>query len=75
MHPALAQAYHHNCTISLIGMPSSNVGYDMFIEKENLAIAMDVLSASHESITKYVIELNFTGPVTHAAERKLIEGK
>eukprot|EP00965_Chrysotila_dentata_P077794 2566268-Pleurochrysis_carterae.AAC.1 len=41
MHPALAQVYHHNRTISLVGMPGSNVGYDMLIEKENLAIAMN----------------------------------
>eukprot|EP00965_Chrysotila_dentata_P084466 2789112-Pleurochrysis_carterae.AAC.1 len=32
---------------------------------------MNVTNASRESITKYVTELNFTGPVTRAAEREL----
>eukprot|EP00965_Chrysotila_dentata_P130548 4316258-Pleurochrysis_carterae.AAC.1 len=68
MHPALAQVYHRNRTLSLIGMPGSNVGYDMPIEKENLMISMNVTNASRESISKYVRDLNFTGPVSRAAE-------
>eukprot|EP00965_Chrysotila_dentata_P137457 4546800-Pleurochrysis_carterae.AAC.1 len=43
----------------------------MPIEKENLAIFMNVTNASPESIAKYVRELNFTGPVSRAAEREL----
>lgn len=71
LHPALAHVYHRNRTISLLGLPGSNVGYDMPIEKENLAISMNVSNASRESIARYVRELNFTGPVSRAAERVL----
>eukprot|EP00965_Chrysotila_dentata_P092047 3038946-Pleurochrysis_carterae.AAC.1 len=62
LHPALAQMYHQNRTISLSGLPGSNVGYDMPIKKENLAISSNVTNASRENIAKYVRELNFTGP-------------
>eukprot|EP00965_Chrysotila_dentata_P101617 3355008-Pleurochrysis_carterae.AAC.1 len=51
MHPTLAQVYHRNRTVSLVGMPDSNVGYNMLIEKENLAIPINVTNASRESIT------------------------
>eukprot|EP00965_Chrysotila_dentata_P158395 5231702-Pleurochrysis_carterae.AAC.1 len=51
MHPALAQVCHRNRTISLLGLPGSNFGYDMPIEKENLAISTGVTNASRESIT------------------------
>lgn len=71
MHPALASVYHRNRTLSLTGLPGSNVGYDMPIEKENLAISLNVTNASRESISRYVRELNFTAPVSRAAEREL----
>eukprot|EP00965_Chrysotila_dentata_P202032 6180895-Pleurochrysis_carterae.AAC.1 len=71
MHPALAQVHHRNRTIYHVGMPGSNVGYDMLIEKENLAIARNVSNASRESITKYVAELNFTGSATRGGKREL----
>eukprot|EP00965_Chrysotila_dentata_P173243 5718404-Pleurochrysis_carterae.AAC.1 len=46
-------------------------GCDMPIEKENLAIVINVTNASRESNSKYVKELNLTGPVNRAAERHL----
>eukprot|EP00965_Chrysotila_dentata_P216936 6189666-Pleurochrysis_carterae.AAC.3 len=56
LHPALAHMYHRNRTISLIGMKGlmkgSNVGWEMPIEKNGLAIANNVTNASRESITK-----------------------
>eukprot|EP00965_Chrysotila_dentata_P038067 1265376-Pleurochrysis_carterae.AAC.5 len=70
LHPALAQVYHRNRTISLSGLPGSNVGYDMPVEKENSAISSDVTNVSRESIAKYVREFNFTGPVSRATERE-----
>eukprot|EP00965_Chrysotila_dentata_P138300 4574360-Pleurochrysis_carterae.AAC.2 len=54
LQPAVAQVYHRNRTISLSGLPGSNVGYDMPIEKENLAISNNITNASRESTAKYV---------------------
>eukprot|EP00965_Chrysotila_dentata_P093851 3101718-Pleurochrysis_carterae.AAC.1 len=50
LHRAIAEVHHRNCTISLSGLPGSNVGYDMPIEKEDLTIASNVTNASRESI-------------------------
>eukprot|EP00965_Chrysotila_dentata_P062503 2070869-Pleurochrysis_carterae.AAC.1 len=50
LNPALAQVHHRNCTISLSGLPGSNVGYDMPIERANLAISTNVTNVSRESI-------------------------
>eukprot|EP00965_Chrysotila_dentata_P067404 2230617-Pleurochrysis_carterae.AAC.1 len=50
LHPALARVYHRSRTLSFLGLPGSNVGYDMPIEKENLAISTNVTNASRESI-------------------------
>eukprot|EP00965_Chrysotila_dentata_P172500 5692261-Pleurochrysis_carterae.AAC.1 len=68
LHPTIAHMYHRNRTLSLTGQKGSNVGWDMPIEKKNLAIATNVTYASRESLSKYVKELNFTGPVNKAAE-------
>ena len=38
MTPTLARIYHQHRTISLLGLPGSNVGWDMPIEKENLML-------------------------------------
>eukprot|EP00965_Chrysotila_dentata_P176623 5833013-Pleurochrysis_carterae.AAC.1 len=50
LHPALAQVYHRNRTISRLGLQGSIVGYDLPIEKENLAISTNIANASRESI-------------------------
>eukprot|EP00965_Chrysotila_dentata_P044237 1470242-Pleurochrysis_carterae.AAC.1 len=71
--PALAQVNHCNRTSSLSGLPGSNVGYDMPVKKENLAISSNVTNALREA--KCVRELNFTGPVSRAAERELLANR
>eukprot|EP00962_Isochrysis_galbana_P010574 scaffold2926_cov110-Isochrysis_galbana.AAC.5 len=50
----LARVYHANRTLSLTGLKGSNVGWDMPIEKENLAISMNVTRASFPAICRYV---------------------
>ena len=67
----LAALYHANRTISLTGMPGSNVGWDMPIEKENLMISNNVTRPNMERIDKYVAELNFLGPVSRGVEKLL----
>eukprot|EP00965_Chrysotila_dentata_P045105 1498703-Pleurochrysis_carterae.AAC.1 len=47
----------------------------MPIEKENLAISTNVTNTSRESIAKYVSELNFTEPVSRAAEHELLANR
>ena len=44
----------------------------MPIEKENLAIATNVVRPNYDRIDKYVAELNFTGPVSRGIERLLL---
>ena len=65
----LARIYHRNRTVSLLGLPGSNVGWDMVVEKENLMIRQNVIRASIERITRYVRRLNFTSWVSRAMER------
>ena len=69
--PALARVYHRNRTLSLLGLPGSNVGLDMLIEKENLTIRNNVIRASIERITRFVRRLNFTAHVSRHLERVL----
>ena len=69
LHPVLAEVYHRNRTVSLLGLEGSNVGWDMPIEKENLMISNNVVRASFDAIRKYVRELNFLGPVNRAIEK------
>jgi hypothetical protein len=69
LHPALANIYHKNRTVSLHGLKGSNVGWDMPIEKENLMISNNVVRASFDAITKYVRQLNFLGPANRAIEK------
>eukprot|EP00965_Chrysotila_dentata_P110653 3656084-Pleurochrysis_carterae.AAC.1 len=75
LHPALAHIYHQNRTISLTGLPGSNVGYDMPIEKENLSISTHLERPSRERITRYTEELNFCGPVTRGMQKVLLAGR
>eukprot|EP00966_Prymnesium_polylepis_P089685 2076723-Prymnesium_polylepis.1 len=58
LHPALANVYHRNRTISLLGLAGSNVGWDMPIEKETLMISNNVARASFDAIRKYIQRLN-----------------
>ena len=71
MNPWLARIYHQHRTISLLGLPGSNVGYDMPIEKENLALR-SVVRPSKERYNKFAEELNFLGPVARAQERLMM---
>mmetsp|Transcript_23882 Transcript_23882/g.77118 ORF Transcript_23882/g.77118 Transcript_23882/m.77118 type:complete len:447 (+) Transcript_23882:755-2095(+) len=72
LHPALASIYHANRTISLVGLPGSNVGWDMPIEKENLMISCNVTRPTFERISHYVRQLNFLGPVSRSFEKVLL---
>ena len=62
LHPHLAEIYHRNRTVSLMGLPGSNTGWDHPIEKENLMISTNVTRPNFERIDKYVADLNFCGP-------------
>ena len=66
LHPFLAQIYHRHRTVSLSGLPGSNVGWDMPIEKENLMISKNLWHPSYDRICTYVDQLNFLGPVQRA---------
>ena len=68
LSPALASIYHRHRTISLLGLPGCNVGWDMPIEKENLACA-GIVRPTQEKIAKFIRELNFLGPVSRGLER------
>ena len=68
LSPELATIYHRHRTISTLGLPGSNVGWDMPIEKENLSLA-GLARPTRERITKHVAELNFLGPVSRGLER------
>ena len=73
LHPFLAEIYHKNRTISLLGLDGSNVGWDMPIEKENLAISNHVVRPTFERICTYVARLNILGPVSRGIERVLLQ--
>ena len=62
-------------TLSLLGRSGSNVGWDMPIEKENLAISNNVVRPSMERIEKYVNDLNFCGPVARGVEKVLLANR
>ena len=68
LSPELAAVYHRHRTISLIGLPGCNVGWDMPIEKENLA-CRSLVRPTRDRISKFVRELNFLGPVSRGVER------
>tara|TARA_B110000046_G_scaffold149282_1_gene157416 strand:- start:183 stop:1061 length:879 start_codon:yes stop_codon:yes gene_type:complete len=68
LSPELSAIYHRHRTISLIGLPGCNVGWDMPIEKENLACA-GVVRPTRDRISKFIAELNFLGPVSRGVER------
>ena len=68
LSPDLATVYHRHRTISLLGLPGSNVGWDMPIEKENLSCA-GVVRPTRERLSKHVRQLNFLGPVSRGLER------
>ena len=68
LSPALAAIYHRHRTISLLGLPGCNVGWDMPIEKENLGCS-GLARPTRERISKFVSELNFLGPVSRGLER------
>jgi hypothetical protein len=74
MTPWLANIYHQHRTLSLLGLPGSNVGWDMPIEKENLMLN-SVARPSKERFDKYVEELNFLGPVSRGQERLLMANR
>ena len=48
----LARIYHRNRTLSLLGLPGHNSGWDMLIEKENWMIRNHVVRPSIERITQ-----------------------
>ena len=73
--PALAQLYHTNRTVSLLGLRGSNVGWDMPIEKENLMISTNVTRPSYDRIDNYIAELNLLGPVSRGVERVLLSNR
>eukprot|EP00965_Chrysotila_dentata_P117905 3896443-Pleurochrysis_carterae.AAC.1 len=75
LHPALVHIHHANRTISLTGLPGSNVGYDIPIEKENLSISRNVERPSRKRTEKYTAELNFCGPVTRGMSKVLLSGR
>jgi len=68
LSPELATVYHHHRTISLLGLPGHNVGWDMPIEKENLACA-GLPRPTKARVEKFIQELNFLGPVSRGLER------
>ena len=68
LSPELATIYHRHRTISLLGLPGCNVGWDMPIEKENLACA-GVVRPTRERISKFIQNLNFLAPVSRGLER------
>jgi hypothetical protein len=68
LSPELAAIYHSHRTIPLSGLPGSNVGWDMPIEKENLA-CRGLARPSRERLTQYIRRLNFLGPVSRGLER------
>ena len=70
--PPLAAVYHKNRTLSMLGLPGSNIGWDMWMEKGNYAISMNVVRPSHERIAKFMHELNFTGHVSRQLEKHLM---
>jgi len=72
LNPVLAHVYHANRTLSLLGLKGSNVGWDMPIEKENLAISMNVTRASFPAICRYVRQLNFLGKVSRSYEKMVL---
>ena len=72
---ALAALYHANRTLSLSGLPGSNVGWDMPIEKENLAISNNVTRPNFDRIDKYIRELNFLGPVSRNMAKVLAKNR
>ena len=73
LSPVLSTIYHRHRTISLLGIPGSNVGWDMPIEKENLACE-GLIRPSEERLKKFIEELNFLGPVSRGLER-LMKGR
>ena len=73
LHPNLARIYHYNRTISLLGLKGSNCGWDMPIEKENLAISSNVVRPTFERVCAYVAELNLLGPVIRAIQKILFK--
>ena len=75
LSPNLKHIYDRMRTISLLGLPGSNVGWDMPIEKENLAISQHVVRPSFERIEKYVSELNFLGPVSRGIEKVFLANR
>ena len=68
LSPELAAIYHRHRTIPLTGLPGSNVGWDMPIEKENLACS-GLVRPSKERLEQFISELNFLGPVSRGLER------
>jgi hypothetical protein len=72
LSPPLASIYHKNRTLSMLGLPGSNAGWDMWQEKGNLSIAMNVVRPSQERIAKYMYELNFTGAVSKNLTKELM---
>ena len=74
MTPCLANIYHPHRTLSLLGLPGSNVGWDMPIETENLMLNSVARKARNDT-TKYVDELNFLGPVSRGQERLLMANR
>ena len=70
--PTLAQVYHKNRTLSMLGLRGSNVGYDMWQEKGNLFISQNVIRPSQERIATFLHELNFTGHVSRNMEKVLL---
>ena len=75
LNPNLAQIYHRNRTISLLGLEGSNVGWDMPIEKENLSISQHVERPNQDRIDHYVGQLNFCGPVSRGLEKVLLANR
>ena len=55
-------------TIPLTGLPGSNVGWDMPIEKENLS-CRGLARPTQERLRKFIRELNLLGPVSRGLER------
>ena len=75
LNPKLKFIYDQMRTLSLLGLPGSNVGWDMPIEKENLYISTHVVRPNYDRIDKYVAELNFTGPVSRGIEKLLLANR
>ena len=72
LSPPIAEVYHKNRTLSILGLGGSNVGYDMWQEKGNLYISQNVIRPSQERISKFLHELNFTGAVSRNTEKSLL---